>query len=100
LTAKSDLELNLLNYPNIKPQVVTSRRVMRNRSAGTKTDLDASHSLDAVAGGYIHEFVGFRDPIQRYIGALWRTRKRQIVPGREHRLVPVFDDKPPKKGKR
>jgi len=91
LTAPSDLELNLLNYPNVKAQVAAARRLARGYLPGQGAGLDAAHALDSVAGGYIHEFVGFRDPIQQRIGALWRTRADQIVPGREHWLIPIFD---------
>ncbi|MFC4314279.1 hypothetical protein ACFPN2_34765 [Steroidobacter flavus] len=92
LTAADDLELNLLNYPNVKRQVDNARKMARQYLPGSGQGLDAAHALDSVAGGYIHEFVGFRDPIQQRIGSLWRTRRDQIVPGREHRLVPVFDE--------
>jgi RHS repeat-associated protein len=90
LTATDDLRMNLLNYRNIKPQVAASRQLARSFLPGTGASLDAAHALDAVAGGYTYEFAAFRSPVQQRIGALWRTRTAQIVPGREHRLVPVF----------
>jgi len=91
ITRTSDLELNLANYQNVKPQVDAARRLARATLEGSGRGMDAAHRLDSVAGGYIHEFAGFRDPVQQRIGALWRTRVEQIVPGREHRLIPKFD---------
>jgi len=90
LTSKADLELNLLNYQNITREVAAARALARRSLPGNGEGLDAAHSLDAVAGGYLNQFAGFRDPVQRYIGSLWRIRAQLIVPGREHRLVSVF----------
>ena len=92
LTATSDRELNLVNYLHIKPQVANSRVLARQYLPGNGSGLDAAHALGAVAGGHTHEFIGFRDPVQRYIGSLWRTRARQIPPGQVHRLVPTFTE--------
>jgi hypothetical protein len=90
LLAPADLELNLLNYRNIRSQVASSRGLARQYLSGAGTGLHAAHRLDAVAGGYIHDFAGLRDPVQSQIGALWPSRVIYIVPGREHRLVPQF----------
>lgn len=50
---------------------------------------DAAHRLDAVAGGYLYNFIGFRPSwAQQQIGGLWKCRWEQIVPGRLHRLIP------------
>ena len=38
-----------------------------------------------------HDFIGFRDLFQQHIGSLWLTRRDQMTPGREHRLVPIFE---------
>jgi hypothetical protein len=91
LNATSDLESNLLNYQNIKPQVDASRALARQYLPGSGAGLDAAHSLDTVAGGYLNDFAGFRSPIQQRIGSLWRTRTQYIQPGQVHRLVPKFD---------
>ncbi|MCW0460001.1 hypothetical protein NB717_001069 [Xanthomonas sacchari] len=93
LTRTNDLELNLANYPNVQPQIAASRRMARDYLPGDGRGLDAAHALDSVAGGYVNEFAGFRSPIQQRIGALWRTRADQIVPGREHLLVPKYGEK-------
>jgi hypothetical protein len=92
LAAPSDLELNLLNYQNIKPQIANSRVLARQYLPGDGTGLDAAHALDAVAGGYANEFIGFRSSVQQQIGSLWRTRASQVQPGMEHRLVPRFSE--------
>ncbi|MFN9369101.1 MAG: RHS repeat-associated core domain-containing protein, partial [Planctomycetia bacterium] len=84
------LKTNLANYPNIKAEVARSRRLARQFLPGYGANMDAAHALDSVAGGYIYDFVGFRSKIQQQIGSLWRTRVDQIVPGKEHRLVPIF----------
>jgi YD repeat-containing protein len=86
-----DLALNLQNYKNVGPQIAKARSLARGYLPGSGQGLDAAHALDSVAGGYVNEFVGFRDPVQQRIGALWRTRANQIVPGREHMLTPRFD---------
>ncbi|WP_155413148.1 hypothetical protein [Xanthomonas arboricola] len=79
LTRTSDLELNLANYPNVQTQIAASRRLARGYLPGNGQGLDAAHALDSVAGGYVHEFAGFRSPIQQRIGSLWRTRTDQIA---------------------
>ena len=91
LFSPDDLALNLQNYQNIAPQVARARGLARGYLSGPGKGQDAAHALDSVAGGYVNEFAGFRDPVQQRIGALWRTRSTQIVPGREHMLTPRFD---------
>jgi hypothetical protein len=91
LLRTDDLKLNLANFGNVKKQIEVARRTGRGYLYGSGEGMDASHRLDSIAGGYIHDFVGYRDPVQRYIGSLWRTRAEQIVPGREHQLKPIFD---------
>ena len=93
LSRTDDLKLNLANYQNIQPQLAAARKAARGYLNGSGKGMDAAHRLDAVAGGYVYDFVGFRDPVQQRIGSLWRTRAEQIVPGREHRLVPNFNEK-------
>jgi hypothetical protein len=95
LTRTNDLRINLSNYYNVKPLVQLSRRLARMFLPGSGIGRDAAHSLDAVAGGYPNKFVGFRSPVQQRIGSLWRTRRAQIEPGREHILVPNFDEESP-----
>nr|MBC8217447.1 hypothetical protein [Planctomycetota bacterium] len=90
LSVPAELKMNILGYQNIKPQVAASRSLARKYLPGAGAGLDATHRLDAVAGGYLHDFAGFRNVIQRRIGSLWRTRARLIQPGRVHRLVPEF----------
>jgi RHS repeat-associated protein len=91
LFSPEELALNLRNYPNVAPQIDKARRLAREYLPGPGRGRDAAHALDSVAGGYVNEFVGFRDPIQQRIGALWRTRASQIQPGREHMLTPRLD---------
>ncbi|MGC1470764.1 MAG: hypothetical protein WA793_15415, partial [Sphingorhabdus sp.] len=86
-----DLALNLQNYQNIASQIARAKSLARGYLSGSGKGLDAAHALDSVAGGYVNEFAGFRNPVQQRIGALWRTRATQIVPGREHMLTPRFD---------
>jgi hypothetical protein len=76
-----------------------AREIGRQRLVGGLADpklaqgLDAAHALDAVAGGYLHNIIGLRNGrAQQYIGTLWRARWTQIVPGRTHRLIPVWID--------
>jgi hypothetical protein len=56
---------------------------------------DAAHALDAVAGGEVDVFVGYRPSLmQQRIGALWRDRVQFIQPGRVHILIPDFGPVP------
>ena len=93
LSNADDLRLNLSNYQNVKSQISVARKQARGYLEGESRGMDAAPRLDSVAGGYIHDFVGFRDPVQQRIGSLWRTRRENIVPGREHRLIPKFDER-------
>ena len=94
MTAQSDLESNLLNFENLNKLNARARRLARGYLPGDGTGLDAAHKLDAVAGGYLNNFVGFRDPVQELIGSLWRTRAQNITPGRVHRLIPEYVEPP------
>lgn len=92
LSRPSDLRLNLENYPYVSRELTRARAAARGYLPGSGTGQDAAHGLDAVAGGYLHDFVGFRDAAtNQRIGSLWRTRSSQIVPGRVHQLLPIFD---------
>lgn len=91
LQRTDDLLTNLANYPNIAKELKAARALGRSNIDGSGAGLDGAHRLDAVAGGYLHDFAGFRAPIQQRIGALWRTRTGQIVPGRAHVLTPRFE---------
>jgi RHS repeat-associated protein len=92
LGSPAELEANLASYENIGKQVNGSRRMARKYLPGDGAGLDASHRLDTVAGGRLHDFAGFRSPVQQRIGSLWRVKRGLIVPGRVHRLVAVFLD--------
>lgn len=70
----------------------TTRRIAAGRLGGVGSGLDAARALDAIAGGYLHNIPSLRDPVQRTIGSLWRTRSRLIQPGKRHKLVPVFTE--------
>ena len=56
------------------------------------TGLYGSHALDSIAGGYVHNIPYAVSPVQRTIGSLWRIRANQIVPGRKHKLIPIFTE--------
>ena len=86
--APDELTMNLANYQNINPQVAASRALGRQYLPGSGAGQHAAHRLDTVAGGRLHDLVGFRDPIQSRIGSLWRTRVKLIRPRKVHRLVP------------
>jgi hypothetical protein len=88
----SDLEMNLANYRFVEESgaLDRSRDLAASYLGQRPPGAHAAHALDARAGGYLHEFSGYRDPIQTRIGSLWRTRWKQIQPGRTHRLVPEF----------
>jgi hypothetical protein len=86
-----DLRINLQNYDNIQKQINSGRRSGRLYSEGSGAGMDAAHGLDVIAGGNPYQIIGFRDPVQQRIGALWRTRRDLIQPTREHVLVPKFD---------
>ena len=86
-----DLTRNLVNFRNVKQLNNRARSIARSYLPGNGTGLDAAHRLDSVAGGFMNNFAGFRDPrTQQLIGSLWRTRVDDIAPGRLHRLTPVF----------
>ncbi len=90
-----DLELNLLTYHVEGPSgtvhalVDRARRTASQYLGGSAADGDAAHRLDACAGGYIHN-IPFRRPSepQRQVGRGWKTRWKQIEPGRWHILIP------------
>ncbi|MFL1675787.1 RHS repeat-associated core domain-containing protein [Paenibacillus dendritiformis] len=87
----SDLESNLINFhfsDALRPINDSARRNARKYLPGPRNG-DAAHRLDAVAGGYLYNFIGFRPSwAQQQIGRLWKYRWGQIVPGRLHRLIP------------
>jgi RHS repeat-associated protein len=87
----SDLESNLLNFHSsdtLRPINDLARRNAR-QYLPSPAEGDAAHALDAVAGGYLNNFIGFRPSwAQQQIGRLWKLRWNQIQPGRIHRLKP------------
>jgi hypothetical protein len=97
----SELRLNLDNYKNIDElKLVDRSRRLANKYLGEKPPeaypgqtFDAAHRLDAVAGGHMHDIIGWRDSkAQQLIGSLWRERRNLIEPGLKHRLVPIFEE--------
>jgi hypothetical protein len=97
----AELRLNLDNYSNIDELGLVDRsRRLAKQYLGPKPapayqgqTFDAAHRLDSVAGGHIHDIVGWRDSrAQQLIGSLWRDRRQFIQAGKQHRLVPKFED--------
>ena len=92
----ADLEMNLLNYRYLKDSGVLRRsrdlaKYWEDSLGVRPPGFHAAHRVDARAGGYTYDIVGFRDPIQSRIGSLWKDLHRQIKPGHRHRLIPEFD---------
>jgi len=87
------LEINLANYDFLDSSgALRASRSMGAARLGLKgTGLDAAHALDAIAGGYAHNIIGGRSPVQRTIGSLWKNSRQLIRPGRQHRLTAVFE---------
>lgn len=87
----SDLESNLINFhfsDALRPINDLARRNAR-KYLSVPQNGDAVHKLDAVAGGYLYNFIGFRPSWpQQQIGRLWKSRWKQIIPGRHHKLIP------------
>lgn len=92
LERTEDLKFNLDTYDlwNDAGIIDKTRKVGADMFDLEGSGLDAAHRLDAIAGGYPWDIIGGRNPVQRTIGSLWRVNRNLIVPGRVHRLVPVF----------